>query len=132
MFYSYKGIGVDIKEEANAFYATIGGIEFWGNSIEEVQELLEVEVEDLRVKFYEDVFPPEYEYVGLSISRGQFYSSIKSLARRVEDLSNIFQNPLSNLDELAINNWKSDYRILMQDLASTYNLSAKCIETQGW
>lgn len=134
MFFAYNGIGVDIEEDGGAFYARIGDdIKLWGNTVEEVKDLVQVEVDDLHEKYYEDVFPPEYEHVGLSISREQFYSSIEKLASRMQLMKGLFQNPLANADETIIENWKIEYRTLMADIGRTYNLACESInKVQGW
>ncbi len=133
MFYSYKGIGVDIEEDGGAFYAKIGeDIKLWGNTIEEVQEILKVEVDYLREKYYEDLIPLEYEHAALNISREQFYHSIKHLGSRLQDMGNVFQNPLFCLEELDIDNWKEEYKHLIDDIANSYDLGNQCIKSQGW
>lgn len=133
MFYSYKGIGVDIKEDGDVLYAKIGeDIKLWGNTIEEVQELLKVEVDDLRERYYEDLIPLEYEHAALNISREQFYHSIKHLGSRLKDMGNVFQNPLFCLEELDIDNWKKEYNHLIDDIANSYDLANQCIKSQGW
>lgn len=133
MFYSYKGIGVDIKEGKGSYYACIGNdIEIGADTIEALKDLLKIEVEFLREKYYEDVMPIEYEHSNLSEARSNLFGRFQKLSEELKSAGNLIQNPLFCLESKDVDEWNKSIDKLLDNICESVNLTNSYVEESGW